>query len=293
MIDILATDTAAVDTLAVDVGETTDNVVDWLVTTGLRVLIFVVIVLVGWMISRALYRITARLLDRVGFNRLAERSGIRRWTGDYQASDLVAKIVYYGLLLLTLRLGFDVFGPNPVSTLLDRIVAWLPRLLVAVVILVVAAAIANAVFDIVHNALEQLPYGRMLGRIGQVVILALGVIAALNTVGLATTVTGPVLVAILATIAGILIVGVGGGLVQPMASRWERMLGKAEAEGSRAAQHMRENAQRRQQGQGGGFGQPAYQGRTGGQAQQDVQRAAEQAGQSARQQPQQQQQPGR
>lgn len=270
------------DILAVDIGDTWQSTLDKTVNIGVKVIIFAVILLVGWLISRALYRLADRLLDRVGFNRLADRSGLRRWTGDYRPSDLLAKIIYYGLLLLTLQLAFAVFGPNPISNLLNGIVAWLPRLLVAVVIVVVAAAIAGAVFDIIHNALGTLSYGRMLARVAQIAIIALGLIAALNQIGVATAVTMPVLITVLATIGGIAVVGIGGGLIKPMTARWERMLNRAEAESGKAAKHMRDNAGRRE---GGTFGQPSYQARTAGQtAAQDVQRASEQAGQQARSQ---------
>ena len=60
-----------------------------------------------------------------------------------------------------------------------------------------------------------LSYGRMLANLASVFILGLGIIAALNQVGIALTVTLPVLVAILGTIGGILVVGVGGGLIKP------------------------------------------------------------------------------
>ena len=60
--------------------------------------------------------------------------------------------------------------------------------------------------------------------------VALGVIAALNQVGIGTTVTLPVLIAVLATISGIMIVGVGGGLIGPMRNRWEGWLSNFEAE---------------------------------------------------------------
>ena len=61
-------------------------------------------------------------------------------------------------------------------------------------------------------------------------IVGIGIIAALNQIGVATTVTMPILIAVLATIGGILIVGVGGGMVRPMQQRWERWLGRAEQE---------------------------------------------------------------
>jgi hypothetical protein len=65
-------------------------------------------------------------------------------------------------------------------------------------------------------------------------ILALGVIAALGQAGIATAVTQPVLFAALAAGAGILIVGVGGGMIGPMRQRWERWLTTAEQETTRA-----------------------------------------------------------
>ncbi len=63
-------------------------------------------------------------------------------------------------------------------------------------------------------------------------------IAALNQVGIATAVTTPVLVAVLATIAGILVFGVGGGLVGPMLQRWVLWLAAAVAEAPRVRQHV-------------------------------------------------------
>jgi hypothetical protein len=179
-----------------------------------------------------------------------------------------------------------VFGPNPVSDIISTIISWLPRLLIAAVIVVVAVAIANAVYDIVHNALSQFSYGKLLGRAAQVVIIALGVIAALSQIGIAMSVTMPVLIAALATVGGILVVGVGGGLIQPMRERWERMLNKAESEGTRVAGHLRSQGESTardpmMKGPGDRMAQPGY---SGGSAERDVKAAAERAAQQAREQ---------
>ena len=219
--------------------ETLQNMLNTLGSWALKALGFLAILIVGWIIAKILGRVVDRVLARVGFNRLGERVQMRRWTGKYEPSGLVGRLVYYTALLFTFQIAFNVFGPNPVSDVIDTIIAWLPRLLVAAVIMVVAIAIANAVHDIVHNALSQFSYGRMLARVAQVVIIGLGTIAALNQIGIATTVTMPVLIAALATVGGILVVGVGGGLIQPMRERWERMLNKAESEGSRVSSTLR------------------------------------------------------
>ncbi|MEU4383087.1 mechanosensitive ion channel family protein [Micromonospora echinofusca] len=202
---------------------------------------FVAILVAGWLIAKAVLKIVDKVLERVGFDRAVERGGIRRALARsrYDASDIVAKLAYYGVLLVTLQLAFGIWGPNPISDLIAGVIAWLPRAFVAIVIVVVAAAIANAVKDIISGALGGLSYGRLLATIASVFILGLGVIAALNQIGVATAVTTPVLIAVLATVGGILVVGVGGGLVRPMQSRWESWLSRAEQESRQIATHAR------------------------------------------------------
>ena len=199
-------------------------------TVAPKLLVFLLILIVGWIIAKLISKAVDKILERVGFDRAVERGGVRKALENsrYDASTIVGKIVYYALVLVVLQFAFGVFGPNPVSDLLAGVIAFLPRLLIALVIVVVAAAIAAAVRDIVTNALSGLSYGRLLGNIASVFILGLGIIAALNQVGIALTVTLPVLIAVLGTIGGILVVGVGGGLIKPMQHRWEDYLTRAE-----------------------------------------------------------------
>ncbi|WP_082683837.1 MULTISPECIES: hypothetical protein [unclassified Mycobacterium] len=198
-----------------------------------KVLVFILILVIGWIVAKLVAKAVDKVLERAGFDRAVERGGIRKAleNSKYDASTIVSKIVYYALLLFVLQLAFGVFGPNPVSALLTGVIAFLPKLFVALIIVVVAAAIAAAVRDIVSNALSGFSYGRMLATIASVTILGLGIIAALNQVGIALTVTLPVLIAVLGTIGGILVVGVGGGLIKPMQQRWEDYLSRAEREG--------------------------------------------------------------
>ena len=200
-----------------------------------RLLLFLVILIIGWIVAKVLAKAVNAILERVGFDRAIERGGVAKALekSKYDASDVLAKIVYYAVLLFTLQLAFSAFGPNPISNLLTGIIAFLPKAFVAIVIVVLAAAIAAAVKGLIQNTLGGLSYGKALANIAGVFILGLGIIAALNQVGIATTVTMPVLIAVLGTVAGILIVGVGGGLIKPMQTRWEGYLTKAEAEAPR------------------------------------------------------------
>ncbi|RAY14532.1 hypothetical protein DPM19_12170 [Actinomadura craniellae] len=197
-----------------------------------KLVAFIAILAIGWIIARLLQKLVDVVLERVGFDRMVERGvvGDTLRRSKYDASSIVAKIVFYLILLIALQLAFSAFGPNPVSTLLSSVVAWLPLLIVAIVIIVVAAAIAGAVRDLISTALSTRSYGRFVANAAAVFILALGIIAALAQVGIATAITGPLLIAVLATIGAILAIGVGGGMIRPMEARWNRWLEQIEQE---------------------------------------------------------------
>jgi mechanosensitive ion channel-like protein len=207
-----------------------------------KLALFLVILVVGYLIAKVLRKAVNAVLERVGFDNAVERGGVGRALerSKYDASDILAKLVYYAVLLFTLQLAFSAFGPNPISDLIERIIVFLPAVFTAIVIVVVAAAIGAAVRELIVGTLGGLSYGKLLGNIASVFIIGLGIIAALGQIGVATTVTTPVLVAVLATIAGVIIVGAGGGLVRPMQGRWERWLDSAERETGAMREQVRQ-----------------------------------------------------
>ncbi|QNK82087.1 hypothetical protein [Nakamurella sp. PAMC28650] len=204
-----------------------------------KLLAFLLILIIGLLIAKAIAKVVAKILERVGFDRAVERGGIKKALAksDYDASTIIGKIIYYALVLFVLQLAFGVFGPNPISDLIYKIIAFIPALVVAIIIVIVAAAIAAGVKTLIQGTLGGLSYGKTLANIASIFILFLGVVAALNQIGVATTVTTPVLITILAIIGGTVIVGAGGGLIKPMQARWETYLSKAEEEAPKIKQH--------------------------------------------------------
>jgi hypothetical protein len=190
------------------------------------------ILMLGWLLARFGLRMATRLLDRAGFDQVVQRGGVGRLLARtrYRPSIVLARLVYYLLLLFTLQLAFAIWGPNPVHDLIGAVVAWLPQAFVALVVVAVAVVIANALHDLITDSLGEVSYGRVLADVVSLLVIGLGGIAAFVQTGVATTVTRPVLVALLATVAGILIVGVGGGLVKPMQARWESWLQRLASE---------------------------------------------------------------
>ena len=216
-----------------------------------KLLIFLIILVIGVVIVKALSKAIAALLDKAGFDKAVERGGVKKAlaSSKMDASDIVGKLVYYTLMLFVLQLAFGVFGPNPISDLITQVIQFLPNLIVAIIIIVVAAAIAAAVKTLIDGTLGGLSYGKVLSGIASTFILFLGVVAALNQIKVATTVTTPILITVLATVAGVIVVGAGGGLIKPMQSRWENYLAKAEDEAPKLKEHAANAPSVKQQAQ--------------------------------------------
>lgn len=190
------------------------------------------ILMLGWLLARFVLRAALRLLDRFGFDQVVQRGGLGRLLARtrYRPAAVLARVTYYLILLFTVQLGFAIWGPNPVHDLVSAVVSWLPRAFVALVVVAVSVVIANAVHDLVSDSVGAVSYGRPLADVVSLLVVGLGVVAAFVQTGVATAVTGPVLVALLATVAGILVVGIGGGLVKPMQARWESWLSRLASE---------------------------------------------------------------
>ncbi|MDQ3216714.1 MAG: hypothetical protein M3Q18_02440, partial [Actinomycetota bacterium] len=109
-----------------------------------KLIAFLLILVVGYFIAKAISRILDKVLEKVGFDKAVERGGVGKALekSQYDASSILGRIVFYTLFLFVLQLAFSVFGPNPISELITGVIAYLPNVFVAIVIVVIGAAVA-------------------------------------------------------------------------------------------------------------------------------------------------------
>jgi len=220
-----------------------------------KLLLFLVILVVGVFVAKALQKVLTKILQRVGFDQLVERGGVKQALSKskYDAATILARIVYYLVFLLVLAAAFGVFGDaNPVSQFLAKIIAFLPNLFVAVLVLVIAAAAAAAVKDILSNSLGGLSYGAMLANAASLLVLALGVFFALDQLQIAPLIVGGIFYALLALLVLPPIIAFGVGGIDPARQAIANMQGKAQQK----AQEVRSQTQA-QSGSGSGSGADA------------------------------------
>ncbi len=206
-----------------------------------KLVAFLIIVIIGYLISKIISKVLAKVLQRVGFDRLVERGGVKKAlaSSKYDAAEILARLVFYAIMLFVLSTGFGVFGSNPVSNYLRAVIAYLPLVFVAILIVIIAAAIAAGAKTLIENSLGGLSYASLLGNAAATVIIALGVVAALDQLHIAAAVVNAVLYAALAAVTGVIIVAVGGGGIKTMSARWELLASRYDEEKVHVQQQIR------------------------------------------------------
>jgi hypothetical protein len=217
-----------------------------------RIIGFVVVLIVGWIISSLLARGVRALLNAVKFNELARRSGFADFVHKMgvrdDSSGVIANIVKWFVRLIALVVAFDTLGLPAVSNVLQQLLLWLPNLVVALVVLVIGGLAAKALSQLVRGASAEAGFTNpdMLATVANVAVWGFTIVVAVNQLGIATTLINTMLVGLVGALA--LAFGLAFGLggrerAAQMLERAGRNVERAGPKLERAATAARSQAQ--------------------------------------------------
>jgi hypothetical protein len=172
-----------------------------------KIIGFAVILIIGWMIASALAAAVAAILRTVKFNDLAQRAGISGFVQKMgmhtDAAGFLATLVKWFVRLIVLVTAFDALGLPAVSQVLEQILLWLPNLVVALVVLVIAGLAATALSNLVRGATAESGLGNpdLLATIARVAVWAFAIVIAVNQIGIATTIVNTLFMATIGAVA--------------------------------------------------------------------------------------------
>src|SRR5918911_3753673 len=181
-----------------------------------KVIGFLVILLIGWLIASAIAKVVSSVLRAVKFNDLAQRAGL---TGFVQqmglhtdAAGFVAMIAKWFVRLIVLVSACDALGLPAVSQVLQQLLLWLPNLVVAIIALVIGGLAANALARLVRGATAEAGLGSpdLLATIAKIAVWAFAIVVAVNQLGIATTLINTLFMAVVGAVA--LALGLAFGL---------------------------------------------------------------------------------
>jgi hypothetical protein len=179
-----------------------------------RLLAALGILMAGFVIAKMVERGTDMALHRIGFDRWMREGGVsealERAGTRLDPSTVLAKLVFWTVMLLVILLAADAMGIEAVNTLFAELIAYIPSVIAAVIVLVLGILIGEFVKDLVLASAGGLPGGTTLARAAKASIILLAVFMALDQLEIAQDI---VLVSFIAVVgAGALAAGIAFGL---------------------------------------------------------------------------------
>jgi len=181
-----------------------------------NILAAVIILVVGWLISVWLGKIIAGILYMFKFNNLFDKTG---WDEALDSADLRIKpsdflgnIFKWIFMIMFLTIATDIVGWKSFTMLLDNIIQWIPNLVVAIAIMVVAIVISDILEKIVKASTRSMGV-RSVNFFGSLVkwsIFVFAIFAVMSQLGIAVSIVNTLATGLIATMA--LALGISFGL---------------------------------------------------------------------------------
>jgi hypothetical protein len=149
------------------------------------------ILIVGWIVAKTIRRLVDWLLKLIRFDTLADRAGIseilRKGDLEISAREVVSGIVYWLIIIMVLVMTVDALGLPKASDVLASLFAYVPKVIAALLVLVVAMFLASLVSGIVRTAAgnANLPKPQVFAGISRWAIIIFAVTISLEQLGIA------------------------------------------------------------------------------------------------------------
>ena len=174
------------------------------------------ILMVGLAIAKMVERGTDAALHRIGFDRWMREGGVtealERAGTTLDPSSVIAKLVFWTMILLVILLSANALGIAAVSILFAELLAYVPNVLAAVMVLVLGILLGEFIKDLVLASAGGLPGGINLARAAKAAIILLAVFMALDQLDIAQDIVLVFFIAVVgaAALAAGIAFGLGG-----------------------------------------------------------------------------------
>lgn len=151
-----------------------------------RLILAAALLLGGWLLAKALRFSAVKALRALNFHILTERAGIdgflQQGGTEKDTTELFGWIVYVLVILASLIVAFNSLGLTQVTDLLGRVLLFVPRLLVALLVLIFGSYFARFAGNAVHSYCRsaEISDGELLGRFMQYGVMAFVVLLAVD-----------------------------------------------------------------------------------------------------------------
>ena len=157
-----------------------------------RLLAVIVILFFGWVIAKLARTAVKRLLLLTQFDKFAQKSGLEAFMshGNFNItlSGIISQVVYWLVILLFVITGANALGLSEVAVLLQQLASYLPRIIVAILVVIFGTLLARFVNRLVFAWLYSIKFTNALtvSTSAEYGIQILSIFVALEQLGIGT-----------------------------------------------------------------------------------------------------------
>jgi len=177
------------------------------------------ILMVGFVVARLVERGFTFLLRRIRFDRWMREGGVtealERAGTTLDPSAAFAKLMFWAVMLLVIILGANALGVSAVSVLFGELLAYIPKVIAAVIVLVLGILLGEFMKDLVLASAGSLGGAPLLARAAKAAVILLATFMALEQLDLAQDIVLVFFIAVVgaAALAAGIAFGFGGRAV--------------------------------------------------------------------------------
>jgi hypothetical protein len=177
---------------------------------------FLVILIIGYFIAKIVAAIVRKALEKAGLDKALHESDAKQYVDrvspDASPSSAVGKIFFYLIFIFVLTAAIGALKIPAVTTFMNQVLAFLPNVIAAIVIFVVAAALSGAIAGAVAKLLGDTPTGKIVATAVPALVMLIAVFMMLNQLQIAPQIVTITYAALLGSVAlgAALAFGLGG-----------------------------------------------------------------------------------
>jgi len=182
--DFLGNPQALLDPVAAGLNQALFNAVSMLP----NLVAAVILVIFGWFVGSIVARIVKKIFEFIKLEEFLKSHKVEDALGSVQISKVFVQLIKYYVIFVFLQAAVSIFGLESLSVYLDKVIDYAPKVFGGIIVVVLAALIGELVKEKILEVHEKESYMRLLANGTKYLLVFMGVVMGLDTLGFPTTI---------------------------------------------------------------------------------------------------------
>jgi hypothetical protein len=151
-----------------------------------NLLLVIIILIIGWIISKIIKNLVVKVLKAVKLDELSERIELDNLLAkggiQYSLSELIGVVCYWLAILITFVIAINAIGLTVAADLLNKVVLYIPNIIAAVFTLILGMFLASLLKSVIQTTANNagIAQSNLLGKVVEAIVVIFAIAIALE-----------------------------------------------------------------------------------------------------------------